>query len=145
MFLESKHLQISQISLSTLKKLKSHALASNIHSSKRKYVQLPNASSDTSNAPNHQPLKIHFATLKQSNLWALHLHGGPIIDWKSIGLEMRLHKYIHIHKDIWTMLGVRWSHVLRALPFITFLLFIGSNKQYGIILIPLRTRVIALL
>ena len=54
-----------------------------------------------------------------------------------------MHKHIHIHKGIWTMLGVRWSHVLLALPFIVFLLFIGSYKQYGIILIPLRTSIVA--
>ena len=35
------------------------------------------------------------------------------------------------------MLGVRWSHALLALPFIVFLLFLDSYKQYGIALIPL--------
>ena len=35
------------------------------------------------------------------------------------------------------MLGVRWSHTLLALPFIAFLLFLGSYKQYGITFIPL--------
>ena len=38
----------------------------------------------------------------------------------SIGLEMRLHKDIHIHKGISTMVGLRWSHALLALPFIAF-------------------------
>ena len=42
------------------------------------------------------------------------------------------------------MFGVRWSHALLALPFIAFLLFIGSDNQYGITLIPLRTSMIAL-
>ena len=64
--------------------------------------------------------------------------------WKLIGLEMRLHKYIHIHQGICTMLGVRWSHALLVLCFIAFLLFFGSYKQYGITLIPLRTSVVAL-
>ena len=76
------------------------------------------------------------------NLKAINMHFtcmcGPITYWKSIGLEMRLHKHIHIHKGIWTVLGVRWSHALLALPFIVFLLFLGSYKQYGIILILLR-------
>jgi hypothetical protein len=42
------------------------------------------------------------------------------------------------------MLGVRWSHALIAMPFIAFLLFIGSHKHYRITLIPLRTSLIAL-
>ena len=46
---------------------------------------------------------------------------------KSLRLEMRLHKHIHIHKDIWAMLGVRWSHALLAFIIyyylIVFLLF----------------------
>ena len=51
------------------------------------------------------------------------LHVGSV-DWKSIGLEMRLHKHRHIHKGIWTMLGVLiWSRALFALPFIVFLSF----------------------
>ena len=37
------------------------------------------------------------------------------------------------------MFEVRWSHALLALPFISFLLFIGLDNQYGITLIPLRT------
>ena len=45
--------------------------------------------------------------------------------WIPIGLEIRLYKHIHIHRS---MLGVRWSHVLLALPFIAFLLYIGSYK-----------------
>ena len=42
------------------------------------------------------------------------------------------------------MLGVRWSHALLALPFIAFLLFIGSYKKYGMVVIPFRTNVVAL-
>ena len=42
------------------------------------------------------------------------------------------------------MHGVRQSHVLLVLPFIIFLLFIASYKQYGIALIPLRTTFVAL-
>ena len=42
------------------------------------------------------------------------------------------------------MLGVRWCHALLALPFIDFLLFIGSHKQYEITRIPLRTSMIVL-
>ena len=57
---------------------------------------------------------------------------------------MRLHKHVHIHKGIWTMLMVRWSHALLALRFIVFLLFIGSDKQYGMILISFRTSIVAL-
>ena len=62
---------------------------------------------------------------------------GPITYWKSTWLEMRLHKHIHIHKGIWTIIGVRWSHVLLAFPFIVFS-FLDSYKQYGIYFIPLR-------
>jgi hypothetical protein len=52
--LKFKHLQTSQINFSTLKKLKSHAPASTIHSSKNhktnKYLQQRNAPSDASEA-----------------------------------------------------------------------------------------------
>ena len=41
------------------------------------------------------------------------------------------------------MLGVTWSHVLFALPFIVFLLVIVSYK-YEISLIPLWTSMLAL-
>ena len=43
------------------------------------------------------------------------------------------------------MFGVKWCHALLALLFIAFLLVTGSYKQYGIILIPLRTSIVALL
>ena len=42
------------------------------------------------------------------------------------------------------MFGVRWSHALLALPFIIFLLFFGSYKQYVINFIPLWTSIVAL-
>ena len=64
--------------------------------------------------------------------------------WESIRPEMRLHRHIHIHKGIGTMLEVRWSRALLALPFIIFLLLFGSYKQHGITLIPLWTSIVAL-
>ena len=33
---------------------------------------------------------------------------GPIIYWSTLGLDIRLHKQIHIYKGIWTML---WSEM----------------------------------
>ena len=71
--------------------------------------------------------------------------GGPVefekwwpVHSKSTWLEMRLHKHVHIHKDMWTIFGVRWSHVASCFTFfIVFSFFFGSYKQYGTILIPL--------
>ena len=50
-------------------------------------------------------------------------------------LKSLAYKQEHIHNGIWTMLAVRWSHALLALPFIAFFLFLGSYKQYKITLI----------
>ena len=57
------------------------------------------------------------------------LRGGGY--WKLVGLKMRLHKHIHIHKGIRTMLGVRWFHALLALPFIAFLFFLVCTNNMG--------------
>ena len=40
--------------------------------------------------------------------------------WKSIRLEMRMYKQEYVQKDIWTMLGARWSSSPLALPFIAW-------------------------
>ena len=61
--------------------------------------------------------------------------------WNKIELEMRMHKQKHIYKGIWTTVGVKWSHALFALHVIVFLLFHGSYKQYGIVIIPIRPMV----
>ena len=58
---------------------------------------------------------------------------GPIRT--GIGQKMVLYIYTDISRGISTMLGVRWSHALFALPFIAFIL--GSYQQYGITPIPL--------
>ena len=65
--------------------------------------------------------------------------------WNSIRLEMRLHKQEYIHKDIWTMLRMRWSPLPLALPFIAHF-HLGWYKQYyGITLLSLRTNLVGLL
>ena len=54
----------------------------------------------------------------------------PQSDYRiSIGLEIRLHKHIHIHKGMWTMIEVKWSHVLFTLFFNSHI-FISSYKQF---------------
>jgi hypothetical protein len=78
------------------------------------------------------------------HMHAMQIMWSIIVYWISIRLEMILHKHIDIQPSIWTILGVRWSHILLALPFIAFLLFIGSYKQYGMTLIPLRIIIVAL-
>ena len=58
-------------------------------------------------------------------------------------LENKLHKQIHIHKSIWTMIGVRWSRPPLALPFITFF-FLSLYNAYGISQLPLLTNLMGL-
>jgi hypothetical protein len=123
-----------KISLSTLKSHKSALSASNKHSSKNKTQRNtynnhmhprtpPTLWSSNSSISTPQP---------QSNQISRHficMH-GLITYWKSIRLEMRLHKQEHIHEGIWTMLGVRWSSSPVVLSKIAHFQ-LRSHKQYG--------------
>ena len=82
--------------------------------------------------------EIPLSWCRPNTLGIVGLHSlGAHMYWKSIGLAIRLHKHIYIHKAIWIMFGVRWSRALLVLPFVAFLLFLDLYKQYGIIFIPL--------
>jgi len=63
---------------------------------------------------------------------------GPITYRHAIEIDIRSHKQIHIHKDIWIMFGVRWSHLPLVSPFIALLLS-WLNNAYGISQLPLPT------
>ena len=77
----------------------------------------------------HFPLWHFSYTFQSSPNYTAHISMGRDPYWKSIGLEMRLHKHIHIHKGVWTMLGVRWSHALLALPFLAlFFSLVHTNN-----------------
>lgn len=69
---------------------------------------------------------------------------GCIMYWSAIGLEIKLHKHMRIHKHVWTMLGVGLAPPTFALAFIIYFQF-GLYKQCGITLLPLRTNVVDLL
>ena len=62
----------------------------------------------------------------------------------TIELEIILYKHIHMHKGIWTVLLVRWSSPLLALPFIAICL-LGSYNAYGISQLPHPTNHMGLL
>ena len=55
--------------------------------------------------------------------------------WSTIELEIILLKEIHIYKDMWTMIGMRWSPSSLALPF-SALFLLGSYNAYGISQLP---------
>ena len=71
-------------------------------------------------------------------MWAFEVHFDEC--WKSIWLEMRLHEHItHIQRHMnnaWSEI-VSYSTCFAFYCFSSFPLFLGSCKQYGIILIPL--------
>ena len=70
-----------------------------------------------SEAPKHQPLKIHSAASKQSSVLALHFHAWTHNIWKSIGLEMRFHKHItHTQRHM----NNAWSEMVSCYPCFAF-------------------------
>ena len=116
----------------------------------KKYLPQQNATSDIYNVPKFQSSKAPTPQDPLRNIKAIKFLGISLVCWAHNLLEFnktrdKLQKHIHIYKGIWTMFGVRWSHSLFSLIFfVVFLLFIGSYKQYGIILIPLWTNIVAL-
>ena len=103
----------------------------------KQHLQQSNAPLDTSNNPklqianpsrSTQPLKKPQSNQISSILTCM---SGPMMCWKLIALEKRLHKHIQIHKAIWTMLEVWCCPPPFALSFIVHFQ-LGSYKQYGI-------------
>ena len=84
-------------------------------------------------------LSIHLTMLRQSQCFTKWLSY-----WNSIGLEMRLHKQEHGHKNIWIMLGVKWLASSLALSFIAHF-HLGSHEQYENTLLPLLTGLVSIL
>ena len=65
-----------------------------------------------------------------------HLNGIAKVHWKLIGLEMRLHKHIHIHKGIITSFRVLVDLMFSLLCFLLLQLYsLVYTKHYGITLI----------
>ena len=148
MLQKSKHLQTSQINLSILKAQKSSFFASNKYSSAKKtqintyknQMRLQTPPTLQSANPSRSTLQ---PQINQISRFFTCMRGA-ITYWKSIKLEMKMHKQEHIHKGISIMLGVEWSSSPLALPFIAHFQ-LGSNNQYGITLLPLQTNLIGLL
>jgi hypothetical protein len=112
----------------------------------KKHSQQSNAASDTSNTLKFQNANPSRSTPQpQSNQIFRHFTcmRGPITYWKSIGLKVRMqNKITHTQRHI----NNAWNEMVLYFPcfaFITFLLLLGSHKQYGVTFIPLRPTMLA--
>jgi hypothetical protein len=97
--INSKRLQPSQISLSTFKTLKSHDFASTIHPSKSKRQ---GNTYKNHIRPRTPPMLQGFKAPTPQDPFCNHFtcKFASITYWKSIRLEIRLHKHVHIQKGI---------------------------------------------
>lgn len=149
MLCNPEHLHCCQMNANAFKPFKSTFLASIIYSNKNKEKSILTTSISAPRhlqrfeAPQHQPPISTLQPLSNQISSLPTCMSGPITYWKSVRLEMRMPKHVHIHKGIWTTFGMRWPHALFVFPLIVIFL-LGSYKRYGITFIPLWTNVVAL-
>ena len=123
--LKSKHLQTSQISLSTLKKLISHALALNIHLSKnknKKYLQQPNVPLHTSNALKLQSTNPSRSTLQpQSN--KISRHFTCMMGLHKLDINKTRYKIAQVYRYIQWHMKDAWNEMISCSPSFAFYCF----------------------
>ena len=140
----------SQISLS-IKKYKSYAIASIIHSSKSKrQINTYNNQMRPRTPPMLQSFEVPIPQDPLCNLKAIRSLGTSFAWWAHNLLEVNRARdeiaqaYTHTQMHMNNV----WSEMVSCSPFfclfIVFLHFFGSYKQYGITHIPLPTSVVAL-